>query len=53
MKKQVVFTLHEVNEILANYVFDNDLIDSSVIEVDIELQLGSTPSTSYVIVKES
>lgn len=53
MKRQITLSLHEAFEIVADYVFDNNLIDKSVNEVDFSLDIGTNPYNSYVIIKES
>lgn len=52
MKKQIVFSMHEVYEILANYTFDNNLLGEDVEQVDVEVYVGRNVKDSYAIVSE-
>jgi hypothetical protein len=53
MKRQIILSLHEVFEILADYVVDNNLLDKSVNNVNFDLDIGTNPYNSYITIKES
>ena len=51
MKKQVKFSMEEVNLIVGKYVLDEDLLED-VKSVDICFHLGRNADDSYIVVEE-
>ena len=52
MQKQITFSMTEVQKILADYIFDNNLLGEDVTRVDVAVYTGKNLKDSYVIVSE-
>ena len=52
MKKQVKFSIDEINKIVGQYVFDKGLL-GEVKHIDIIFRQTNNPDEAYIVVSES